>query len=66
MEEALMNVSSVRTMIREGHPDYIITAYSWPVFIYAGNKCNPDDMEEGLFRNVMLVKVSHASPAVWV
>jgi hypothetical protein len=44
-------------MLRNGHSDYIVTAHSWPVFLYAGNKCNPDDMEEGLFRNTILVKV---------
>jgi len=43
-------------MIRDGHPDHIITAHSWPAFLYAGNKCNPDNMEEGLFRNGLLVK----------
>jgi hypothetical protein len=62
------NVSRVRTctMIRDGHHDYIVTAHSWPAFLYAGNKCNPDNMEEGLFRNGMLVKVSLATSSDFI
>src|ERR1700683_4193124 len=53
-------------MIRDGHPDYIVTAHSWPTFLYVGNKCNADDIEEGLFRNGMLVKVSLATSSDFV
>jgi hypothetical protein len=45
-------------MIRDGDSNYMVTAHSWPAFLYAGNKCNTDNIEEGLFRNGMLVKVS--------
>jgi hypothetical protein len=53
-------------MIRDGHPDYVVTAHSWPTFLYAGNKCNADDIEEGLFRNGMLVKVSLATSSDFI
>jgi hypothetical protein len=50
-------LSSVRTKIREGHPNYVVTAHSWPKFIYAGFEANVDDMENGLFHSELLVMV---------
>jgi hypothetical protein len=55
---AAQHVSSIRAKIRDGHPDYIVTAYSWPLFLYAGFKVHIEDMERGLFRSELLVKVS--------
>lgn len=40
-----------------GHPDYAVTAHSFPNFLYAGDHCDPQDPEAGLFRNLLLVKV---------
>ncbi|KIM84518.1 hypothetical protein PILCRDRAFT_385422 [Piloderma croceum F 1598] len=42
--------------IRKGHADFLVTAQSWPVFLYAGHKCNEADMEEGLFKSALLLK----------
>jgi hypothetical protein len=49
--------SSVRAKIRDGHPDYAITAHSWPLFLYAGLQAQVDDVEKGLFRSALLIKV---------
>ena len=48
--------SSVRQYIRDYHPDYRVTAYSWPTFLYDGHydAKNPRD---GLFKGKLLVKV---------
>jgi len=48
---------SVRAKIRDGHPDFIVTANSWPAFVYPYGKCNVDDIEKGLFQSAILVKV---------
>jgi hypothetical protein len=50
-------VFSVRAKIRNGDPDYPVTAQSWPLFLYAGFAVNPNDIEQGLFRSSLLVKV---------
>lgn len=49
---------SVRKNIREGHPEFVITADSWPAFLYphAGSH-NNGDVEQGLFRSAILLKV---------
>jgi len=46
----------IRTHIRDGHNDYVITARSWPAFCYAGLSCDAKDVEKGLFRSALLVK----------
>lgn len=48
---------SVRANIRNGHIDFDVTAQSMPNFLYAGYKCDPEDVEKGLFKSEMLVKV---------
>ena len=50
-------VSSIRTRIREGDIDYAVTAQSWPNFLYVGYSCDPLDLEKGLFKSEILVKV---------
>jgi hypothetical protein len=52
-----MSAGSVKAKIRDGHPDYAVTAHSWPLFLYAGLQAQADDMEKGLFRSELLVKV---------
>jgi hypothetical protein len=40
----------VRTHVREGHPDFIVTADSWPAFLYPYAEGDLDNVERGLFR----------------
>lgn len=47
----------VRNNIREGHPDYIVTADSWPSFLYPWANGDVNNMEGGLFRSAILLKV---------
>ncbi|KIM71549.1 hypothetical protein PILCRDRAFT_82683, partial [Piloderma croceum F 1598] len=51
--------AEIRTLIRQGHADFLVTAQSWPIFLYAGHKCNEADMEEGLFKSALLLKASY-------
>ncbi|KZP07453.1 hypothetical protein FIBSPDRAFT_667455, partial [Athelia psychrophila] len=46
----------VRAAIRAGDEWYAVTAYSWPKACYAGFTYNPNDCEEGLWQNTLLVK----------
>jgi hypothetical protein len=50
--------SRVRAGIRDGHNSYCVMASSWPMFLYAGLTCDQDDLEKGLFKGSLLVKVS--------
>jgi len=54
---SLLYTLSVCANIRDGHIDYTVTAQSWPKFCYAGLSCNTEDVEQGLFRSTLLVKV---------
>jgi hypothetical protein len=47
----------VRNNIREGHPDYVVTADSWPSFLYPRAKGDVNNMDSGLFRSAILLKV---------
>jgi hypothetical protein len=49
----------VRQQIRDGHPDFVITADFWPAFLYPAAMAS-DDVEDGLFRSAILVKVTTA------
>lgn len=49
---------SVRNHIREGHPDFIVAADSWPTFLYPHGIANENQVEDGLFKSAILVKVS--------
>ncbi|KZP15450.1 hypothetical protein FIBSPDRAFT_750186, partial [Athelia psychrophila] len=42
--------------IRDGDGDYLVTAQSWPNFMYQGYVCDIDDAEEGLFKSPILIK----------
>lgn len=50
-------MSSVRAKIRDGDPEFTVTAGSWPMCMYAAQTCDPDDMEKGLFLSALLIKV---------
>ncbi|KIM70500.1 hypothetical protein SCLCIDRAFT_101205, partial [Scleroderma citrinum Foug A] len=48
--------SNAQANICDFHPDYLITADSWPHFVYKDKMYDPKDPVKGLFKNVMLVK----------
>jgi hypothetical protein len=48
---------SVRAAIREGDPNYLITAGSWWAGLYPPGKFDPALPEAHLFTNVLLLKV---------
>ena len=54
---AIKSFSSVWAKICEGHPDFRVTTDLWPLFLYEGYKCDVNDLERGLFRSKLLVKV---------
>ncbi|KZP23643.1 hypothetical protein FIBSPDRAFT_930434 [Athelia psychrophila] len=47
---------AVRAAIRAGDEQYAVTASSWPNICYANFTCNPDNLEEGLWKNALMVK----------
>jgi hypothetical protein len=50
-------VLSVRTRLREGHPDFAVTADSWPAFLFPNARSNAENIEAGLFRSAIMLKV---------
>ena len=48
---------SVRSNIRDGHIHYSVTAQSWPTFCYADLVCDTNDIEKGLWKSTLLIKV---------
>jgi hypothetical protein len=53
----LISLGRVRAKIREGHADFLVTADSWPMFLYEDYTCDTNDFEHGLFRSKLLLKV---------
>ena len=49
--------TSVRQKIRDGDHDFMVTASSWPRFLYMNSQYDPNDVEKGLFRSKILLKV---------
>ncbi|KAH9942077.1 hypothetical protein B0H21DRAFT_696509 [Amylocystis lapponica] len=47
---------NIRAQIKNGAPEYAITADYWPAFVYQDFTCNLNDLDEGLFRSKLLVK----------
>ncbi|KAI9454727.1 hypothetical protein HD554DRAFT_2031225 [Boletus coccyginus] len=45
-----------RAGIRNFHPDFLVTADSWPAFLYEGEKYDPQNPSKGLFKNHLLLK----------
>ncbi|KAI5984061.1 hypothetical protein EDD15DRAFT_2171775 [Pisolithus albus] len=45
-----------RANIRNYHPDYLVTADSWPFFLYKDENYDPEAPVKGLFKNALLVK----------
>jgi hypothetical protein len=48
---------SMRRNIRDGHADFMVTAQSWPTFLYENFRVDPNDFEKGLFKSSILLKV---------
>ncbi|KAI5984229.1 hypothetical protein EDD15DRAFT_2375483 [Pisolithus albus] len=47
--------ADVRTAIKEYHPDFRVTADSWPSFLYADGEYDPNNPAKGLFKGKYLV-----------
>jgi len=43
--------------IHDYHPDFVVTAYSWPSFLYKGGIYNANNPSNSLFKGLLLVKV---------
>ncbi|KIK21883.1 hypothetical protein PISMIDRAFT_103324, partial [Pisolithus microcarpus 441] len=50
------NWSNDTAHIRNFHPDYLVTANSWPHFLYKDEIYDPKDPVKGLFKNKLLVQ----------
>lgn len=48
---------SIREAIRNYHPDYRVTSYSWPSYLYRDGRYDPKNPTNGLFKGELLVKV---------
>ncbi|KAH7903714.1 hypothetical protein BJ138DRAFT_1107442 [Hygrophoropsis aurantiaca] len=46
----------IKRNIRAYHPDYIVTAYSWPAFLYTDCKYDSKNPAKGLFKGQLLVR----------
>lgn len=57
----LLGPPSHRNKIRDWHPDFLVTANSWPRFLYENNHYDPSDPAKGLFKGSILLKVCYAS-----
>ncbi|KAI6140546.1 hypothetical protein BKA82DRAFT_3939797, partial [Pisolithus tinctorius] len=42
--------------IREFHPDYLVTAYSWPSFLYRNGEYDSKNLTNGLFCGELLIR----------
>ncbi|KIM55821.1 hypothetical protein SCLCIDRAFT_133886, partial [Scleroderma citrinum Foug A] len=42
--------------IRDYHPKFLVTAYSWPTFLYENGRYNPNCPSNGLFNSMLLVR----------
>lgn len=49
---------SVRQNIRDGHPDFSVTADSWPAFLYPDASGDVTDVEKDMFKSAILIKAS--------
>ncbi|KAI5982079.1 hypothetical protein EDD15DRAFT_2203313 [Pisolithus albus] len=45
-----------KNTIRDCHPDFLVTAYSWPTFLYENELFDPNNPADGLFKGRLLVK----------
>ena len=55
----------VRKNICEHHPDFLVTDVSWPRFLYdMGCQYDSNNIEKGLFKSILLLKVSIPTTSV--
>ncbi|KAG2737853.1 hypothetical protein P692DRAFT_201732442, partial [Suillus brevipes Sb2] len=47
---------AIREAIRNYHPDYRVTSYSWPSYLYRDGRYDPKNPTNGLFKGELLVK----------
>ncbi|KAI5984694.1 hypothetical protein EDC04DRAFT_2914174 [Pisolithus marmoratus] len=52
----LNHLDSHRVAIRDYHPEFLITTYSWPTFLYENKNFDPNNPTDGLFKGKLLVK----------
>ncbi|KAF8131920.1 hypothetical protein EV363DRAFT_1449624 [Boletus edulis] len=52
-----------RAKIRDMHPDFVVTANSWPKFLYEDYTYDPTNPSKGLFKGSMSFKVIFTSPS---
>ncbi|KAF8121428.1 hypothetical protein EV363DRAFT_1457848 [Boletus edulis] len=45
-----------RAKIRDWHPNFLVTANSWPTFLYKDNDYDESDPTKGLFKGTLLVR----------
>ncbi|KAF8835056.1 hypothetical protein BDN67DRAFT_913681, partial [Paxillus ammoniavirescens] len=50
------NWSDAEYNIHNFHPDYLVTADSWPTFLYKNEQYNPENPSKRIFKNTLLVK----------
>ncbi|KAG2081107.1 hypothetical protein BD769DRAFT_1684370 [Suillus cothurnatus] len=50
------NDAVVREAIQNYHPNYRVTSYSWPSYLYRDGHYNPQNPTKGLFKGELLVK----------
>lgn len=49
----------IRQLICDGHPDFVVSEDSFPMFLYPYATYDPDNVEKGLFKSAILVKVCY-------
>ncbi|KAG2120274.1 hypothetical protein DEU56DRAFT_735345 [Suillus clintonianus] len=54
--EYVWSLSSTKDKIRDRDSDFLVTAYSWPAFIYKDYSFDSANIEKGLFRSTLLLK----------
>ncbi|KAF9224087.1 hypothetical protein BS17DRAFT_704328, partial [Gyrodon lividus] len=47
----------MRAAIRDYHPYFLVTAFSWPRYLYQNGVYDPRNPSKGLFRGELLLKV---------
>ncbi|KIM61043.1 hypothetical protein SCLCIDRAFT_123089, partial [Scleroderma citrinum Foug A] len=47
---------SIRDAIQEFHPRYVVTAHTWPAFLYPKVQYDPQHLSRGLFKGELLVR----------
>ncbi|KIM65580.1 hypothetical protein SCLCIDRAFT_112399 [Scleroderma citrinum Foug A] len=45
-----------RAAICDYHPEFLVTAYSWPTFLYENGRYDPNRPSNGLFKGALLVR----------